>query len=200
MAIVQKLLLASASPRRQQLLQQIGVRFQLAEHSVYEQLRAGELAVQYTRRMSEEKAMSALDKWPENVGRVVLAADTAVVCAGEIMGKPADKDDAMAMLSRLSGRNHTVFSAVTVGTTKSLETRLSQTRVEFRSINRQEIINYWETGEPHGKAGAYGIQGYAAVFVKSLAGSYSGVMGLPLYETAQLLKACSINCWLEHAE
>ncbi len=189
----QKLLLASASPRRQQLLQQIGVAFDLVEHSVHEQRQAGESATQFTRRMSEEKGRSALDKWQDNEGRVVLAADTAVVCAGEIMGKPKDRNDAIAMLSQLSGAEHTVFSAVTVGTVDSRQTLVSQTTVEFRSIQQQEIINYWNTGEPRDKAGAYGIQGYAAVFVRSLSGSYSGVMGLPLYETAQLLQAYSIT-------
>jgi septum formation protein len=125
----------------------------------------------------------------------VLAADTAVVLDTRILGKPAGLNDAMAMLLELSGRAHEVLTAVALRTTAGLDLVVSHSTVTFRSIDPSEARAYWETGEPSDKAGAYAIQGYAATFISDLKGSYSGVMGLPLFETAALLKAAGVTCW-----
>jgi septum formation protein len=122
----------------------------------------------------------------------VLAADTSVVCDATVLGKPRDEADAVDMLRRLSGREHRVLSAVTLSTQDKQRTVLSESRVRFREISIEEAQQYYRSGEPLGKAGAYAIQGYAAVFVEQLFGSYSGVMGLPLFETAQLLAEFSV--------
>jgi septum formation protein len=122
----------------------------------------------------------------------VLAADTSVVCDATVLGKPLDEADAVDMLRRLSGREHRVLSAVTLSTQDKQRTVLSESRVRFREISTEEAQQYYRSGEPLGKAGAYAIQGYAAVFVEQLVGSYSGVMGLPLFETAQLLAEFSV--------
>jgi septum formation protein len=125
----------------------------------------------------------------------VLAADTAVVLDAKILGKPADMNDAMAMLLKLSGRVHQVLTAVALRTAAGTEVKVSHSSVTFRSVDPSEVRAYWETGEPSDKAGAYAIQGYAAIFISDLKGSYSGVMGLPLFETAALLKAAGVMCW-----
>lgn len=187
---MQPIILASASPRRQELLSQIGVDFTVRAQDIDESIRAGESAHDYVVRMAVEKANSALvelDSNPDQAGSIVLAADTSVVCDGEVLGKPADEADALSMLLRLSGREHRVLSAVSVASHDQQRTILSQSRVRFRDIDRDEATQYYRSGEPEGKAGAYAIQGFGAVFVEQLLGSYSGVMGLPLYETAQLL-------------
>jgi len=187
---MQPIILASASPRRQELLSQIGVDFSVRAQDIDESIRAGESAHDYVVRMAVEKANSALAELgadPDQAGSIVLAADTSVVCDGEVLGKPADEADALSMLLRLSGREHRVLSAVSVASRDQQRTILSQSRVRFRDIDRDEATQYYRSGEPEGKAGAYAIQGFGAVFVEQLLGSYSGVMGLPLYETAQLL-------------
>jgi len=188
--LMQPIILASASPRRQELLSQIGVDFSVRAQDIDESIRAGESAHDYVVRMAVEKANSALAELgadPDQAGSIVLAADTSVVCDGEVLGKPADEADALSMLLRLSGREHRVLSAVSVASRDQQRTILSQSRVRFRDIDRDEATQYYRSGEPEGKAGAYAIQGFGAVFVEQLLGSYSGVMGLPLYETAQLL-------------
>jgi septum formation protein len=188
--------LASASPRRRELLQQIGVPFQVLAVAVDESVRPGEAPATYVTRLAHAKAQAAWHgRGQENRG-VVLAADTAVVQGGRIFGKPVDREDALRMLQELSGRTHGVLTAVAVLTAAGLASRLSQSEVRFRTISAPEAQSYWDTGESRDKAGAYAIQGYAAVFVAELRGSYSGVMGLPLFETAELLELAGVPRWL----
>lgn len=187
---MESIILASASARRQELLQQIGVRFTVRSQDIDESIRRGELANDYVTRMAQEKAESALSTLrasKNSSDTLVLAADTSVVCDTDVLGKPVDEADAVDMLRRLSGREHRVLSAVTLATQVKQRTVLSESRVRFREIGIAEARQYYRSGEPQGKAGAYAIQGYAAIFVEQLVGSYSGVMGLPLFETAQLL-------------
>lgn len=186
------LILASASPRRQELLRQIGVGFAVQAQDIDETPRPGEHPETYVQRMAAEKAAAARSAFPD---AVVLAADTTVVCAGQILGKPADEAEAVAMLTSLSGRDHQVLTAVAVGNGDATQQALSRSTVSFRNISASEAQRYWQTGEPRGKAGAYAIQGYAAVFVCALQGSFSGVMGLPLFETASLLAEFNIPVW-----
>lgn len=192
---MESIILASASVRRQELLSQIGVRFTVRSQDIDESIRMGELANDYVTRMAREKAASALRALrtsKESSDTLVLAADTSVVCDADVLGKPMDEADAVAMLRQLSGREHRVLSAVTLATQDKQRNRLSESRVRFREISAKEAAQYYKSGEPHEKAGAYAIQGYAAVFVEQLIGSYSGVMGLPLFETAQLLAEFSV--------
>lgn len=187
--------LASGSPRRRELLQQIGVSFRLVGADLDETALQGESPPAYVSRLAQAKAMLGWERSPNPGGAPVLAADTAVVLDGRILGKPADMNDAIAMLLRLSGRTHEVLTAVALRTTAGIEARVSRSAVIFRPIEPSEARTYWETGEPADKAGAYAIQGYGAVFIMDLKGSYSGVMGLPLFETAALLKAAGVACW-----
>jgi septum formation protein len=192
---MESIILASASSRRQELLTQIGVRFTVCSQYIDESIRIGELANDYVSRMAQEKANSALSALcvtKDSSDTLVLAADTSVVCDATVLGKPVDEADAVDMLRRLSGREHRVLSAVTLSTQDKQRTVLSESRVRFREISIEEAQQYYRSGEPLGKAGAYAIQGYAAVFVEQLFGSYSGVMGLPLFETAQLLAEFSV--------
>ena len=192
---MESIILASASARRQELLRQIGVRFTVRSQDIDESMRSGELANDYVIRMAQEKAQSALSAFPVNKdsnATVVLAADTSVVCDADVLGKPIDEADAVDMLRRLSGREHRVLCAVTLATQDKQRTVLSESRVRFREISIAEAQQYYRSGESAGKAGAYAIQGYAAVFVEQLIGSYSGVMGLPLFQTAQLLSEFTV--------
>jgi septum formation protein len=189
--------LASRSPRRRELLAQIGVSFAELrlreaagrEPDVVEGPQAGEDARRYVRRIAREKAQTAWARMRARgwTPRPVLAADTEVVLDGVVFGKPADADDAVAMMTRLSGRTHAVLSGVAVRWEGRTVAALSTSRVTLRELAPVEIERYVATGEPFGKAGGYAIQGCAAVFVARLAGSYSGVMGLPLAETARCL-------------
>jgi septum formation protein len=195
--------LASGSPRRRELLRQIGVSFRVIGAELDETARSGESAAAYVSRLAEAKAAMGWEgsrdlRGGDLRGAPVLAADTAVVLEGEILGKPADMNDAIAMLLKLSGRAHQVLTAVALRTVGGLEVKVSRSSVAFRSIDPGEARAYWDTGEPRDKAGAYAIQGYAAVFIADLEGSYSGVMGLPLFETAELLKAAGVACWQRH--
>ena len=192
---MESIILASTTARRQELLSQIGVRFTVRSQDIDESIRSGELANDYVTRMAQEKADSALcalHASKDSSDTLVLAADTSVVCDADVLGKPMDEADAIAMLLKLSGREHRVLSAVTLATQDKQRTVLSESRVRFREISAKEAQQYYRSGEPQGKAGAYAIQGYAAVFVELLIGSYSGVMGLPLFETAQLLAEFSV--------
>lgn len=193
---MQAIILASASPRRQELLAQIGVRFSVRGQDIDESIHAGEPPRDYVLRMAQEKADSALNEiaaQPGAAGGIVLAADTSVVCDEAVLGKPGDEADAVDMLQRLSGRAHRVLSAVAVAAGGGKRRHaLSESRVTFRAISLEEAHYYYRSGEPEGKAGAYAIQGYGAVFVERIEGSYSGVMGLPLFETAQLLSEFSV--------
>ena len=184
--------LASASPRRRQLLEQMGLRFEAAAADVDEGLRPGEAAEDYVSRVAEAKARAVVRRLG-NPGLPVLAADTAVVLDGAVLGKPRDRADGVAMLGRLAGRSHQVLSAVALWHAGEIRKALSRSRVSFRAISPEEAAAYWASGEPADKAGGYGIQGLGAVFVESLEGSYSGVMGLPLFETAALLKEIGID-------
>lgn len=186
------LCLASASPRRRELLTQIGVRFSVLPVDIDESPRPGETARDFVVRMAVEKARAGAAH-QASAGLPVLGADTDVIIDGEILGKPADKDDGQSMLLRLSGRSHQVLSAVALAGKDLCEWRLSESKVGFRQLDEEEIHNYWQTGEPAGKAGGYAIQGIGAVFIERLEGSYSGVMGLPLLETAQLLRQVGIK-------
>jgi septum formation protein len=187
--------LASGSPRRRDLLQQIGVSFQVIGVELDETARADEAAPAYVSRLAEAKAAAGWQRSRELGNAPVLAADTAVVLDGRILGKPGDMKDAIAMLLELSGRTHEVLTAVAVRSAAGTQLKISRSMVAFRSIDAAEARAYWATGEPQDKAGAYAIQGFAAVFIADLKGSYSGVMGLPLFETAQLLEAAGIGRW-----
>jgi len=189
--------LASKSPRRQELLRQLGIEFEellLREaagrrRDVVEEPRKDEPPLEYVKRIARLKASVGWHRM-ERRGlppKPVLGADTEVVLEGTALGKPADAPSAVAMLASLSGRTHEVLTAVAVRFEKQLAVAASTSRVTLRSMARDEIERYVATGEPFGKAGGYAIQGKAAVFVQHLEGSYSGVMGLPLYETAALL-------------
>ncbi len=184
--------LASASPRRHELLRQIGVPFRVIAAGIDESVRAGESASAYVQRLAQEKAEAG---WRQARDAPVLAADTTVMIDETILGKPASREDAAQMLERLSGRTHQVLTAVALRTAAGLDARLSHNWVTFRRIESAEVHAYWDTGEPRDKAGAYAIQGAAAVFITELRGSYSGVMGLPLFETAELLRAAGIAHW-----
>jgi septum formation protein len=189
------LYLASASPRRGELLAQIGVRFQVLRASVDESRLPDEAPAAYVARVARLKADAGWKLRPAAATAPVLAADTAVVLEGTTLGKPLDSHDGERMLRQLSGRTHEVLTAVAVTTTRGLLARVSRSEVTFRSISPAEARDYWATGEPRDKAGGYAIQGRAAVFVADLKGSYSGVMGLPLFETAELLGLAGVPCW-----
>lgn len=184
--------LASASPRRRELLQQVGVSFRVIGAELDETALAGEPPLAYVSRLAQAKAAEGWRRSRDGVSAPVLAADTAVVLDEKILGKPKDMEDAMNMLLQLSGRTHEVLTAVALRTSSSTLVKVSRSRVTFRTIDRAEARAYWLGGEPCDKAGGYAIQGYAAVFIADLKGSYSGVMGLPLFETAQLLQAAGI--------
>ncbi len=178
--------LASASPRRSELLRQLGLSFDIKPAHIDETPRDGETPVAYVQRLAREKARAAWEML-ESPDAPVLAADTAVVLDGLILGKPTDAADAAQMLGALSGRRHEVLTAIALLDAAREEVAVSRTGVSFRSLRPAEIAGYWRTGEPAGKAGGYAIQGLGAVFVDEIHGSYSGVVGLPLFETAQLL-------------
>jgi septum formation protein len=187
-----RLILASASPRRSELLLQLGLEFEVAPADIDESRRAGESAEAFVVRLAVDKAR-AIACMPGNERALVIGSDTEVVVKGEALGKPANADQAVAMLSRLSGREHQVMSAVALVADGGIDTRLSISQVRFRKLAPNEIEAYWATGEPAGKAGAYAVQGLAAVFIERLEGSYSGVMGLPLFETADLLEKAGLG-------
>lgn len=188
--IDRRLYLASRSPRRRELLQQIGVAYTLVDVEVDESWHAGETPAHYVLRVARAKALSARTALGPDA--LVLAADTTVVLDGAILGKPDDAADAMRMLAQLSGREHAVLSGVALAGNACV-TRLSESRVRLRTSTHAERAAYVASGEPMDKAGAYAIQGRAAVFVAHLAGSYSGVMGLPIFETAELLREAGLD-------
>ena len=187
--------LASASPRRRELLAQIGVPFVTLIASIDETALPGEPAERYVERLAREKALAGLAALGDPADAVVLGADTAVVLDGRILGKPADRAECLATLAALSGRENQVLTAVALASAQRIESRVVASRVRFRPLRAGEAEAYWATGEPCDKAGSYGIQGLAAVFVSQLEGSYSAVVGLPLCETAQLLGEFGIPCW-----
>ena len=187
MTTAPKLHLASSSPRRRDILYGLGIDFVVTPAEVDESLVAGETPRKMVMRLAAAKAQAAGD------GHFVLGADTVVVLGDRILGKPRDADDAVEMLLALSGRTHHVLTAVALKTPTGIKTVVSTTEVQFREIGRDEAFLYWQSGEPADKAGAYGIQGLGGVFVEAINGSYSGVVGLPVFETVELLKAAGIE-------
>lgn len=187
------LILASASPRRSALLMQIGVPHRVLPAQLDERRLEGEAADVCVQRLAEQKALQVLARLPPGTNALpVLGADTEVVLDGAMLGKPRDRREGVAMLARLSGREHEVLSAVALAYGARLISRLCHSVVRFRALARAECEAYWDSGEPRDKAGGYAIQGLGAVFVEALRGSYSGVMGLPLFETAALLEAAGL--------
>ena len=182
------LYLASQSPRRHELLRQLGFDFSILDVDVPEHRQPGEPPEDYVSRVAREKAGAGLMQVVAVPGAVVIGADTEVVLDDEVFGKPADAEDAMRMLRRLSGRAHRALSVVWCASAGREERALSDTIVDFMTLDDAQIAAYVASGEAFGKAGAYAIQGRAAAFVRHLAGSHSGVMGLPLHETAVLLR------------
>ncbi|ALI06580.1 MULTISPECIES: nucleoside triphosphate pyrophosphatase [Pseudomonas] len=189
------LYLASGSPRRRELLTQIGVPFTAIGADIDETPLDHEPPSAYVERLARGKAEAGRRALDADVDGCVLGADTAVVLEGRILGKPVDQADALSMLLSLSGRDHEVLTAIAVLDGSSCESRVVRSRVRFRPITEQEALAYWASGEPRDKAGSYGIQGLGAVFVAGLEGSYSAVVGLPLCETAELLGHFGIPCW-----
>lgn len=185
--------LASVSPRRRELLAQIGVPHTVVAAHVDESLLAGESPREYVARLALLKAATVRGR---GESLPVLAADTSVVLDGIVYGKPADRAEGIAMLEALAGRTHEVLTAVALASARGVALRVNSSSVRFRPIERAELEAYWDTGEPRDKAGGYAIQGYGAVFVAGLSGSYSGVMGLPLNEAAELLRAAGIRYWM----
>lgn len=180
--------LSSRSPRRRQLLEQIAVSFDVLDVDIPEVRAVGEPALDYVSRVAREKAGAGLLQVVGVPGAVVIGADTEVVLDGEVFGKPDQASDAARMLARLAGRTHSVISVVWCISAGREEHVVSVSEVSLAALDARQIEAYVETGESFGKAGAYAIQGRAAAFVEHLNGSYSGVMGLPLYETSQLLE------------
>ncbi|MDV7209655.1 Maf family protein [Azotobacter beijerinckii] len=193
--MVATLYLASGSPRRRELLTQIGVPFVPLALAVDETPAPDEAPAAYVERLARNKASAGLARLADAGQAVVLGADTTVVLDGRILGKPGDRAEALAMLQALGGREHEVLTAVALAGAGRCMARVVRSRVAFRSLGAAEAEAYWATGEPLDKAGGYAIQGFAAVFVSHLEGSYSAVVGLPLCETAQLLAEFGISCW-----
>ncbi|MCK9816389.1 Maf-like protein [Pseudomonas sp. MAFF 302046] len=192
------LYLASGSPRRRELLTQIGVPFTAISADIDETPLLDESPAAYVERLARGKAAAGLGLIASShslAPACVLGADTAVVLDGRILGKPLDQADSLAMLLALSDREHEVLTAIAVLDKQRCESRVVRSLVRFRSISPEEAAAYWASGEPQDKAGGYGIQGLAAVFVAGLNGSYSAVVGLPLCETAELLGHFGIPCW-----
>jgi septum formation protein len=184
----QKIILASRSPRRVELLAQLGVQCEIVPADIDESSLPGEDPAQYVLRLAQEKALAVAAVHGQR-GLSILAADTTVALGLDILGKPADAGEAMAMLSRLSGSIHVVHTAVAVYQAGQVRCLLNTTEVEMMQVPQAVLQDYIASGEPMDKAGAYGIQGRAGAWIKRIDGSYSGVMGLPLHETAQLLHA-----------
>ncbi len=185
------IVLASASPRRAEILQQIGLTYHVLPSDIDESVCPGESVETYVQRMASTKAEVA--KQASQSDDVIIAADTSVSIDGHILGKPSDEAHHQHMLASLSGRIHTVHTAVVVSQSEFLGAALSTSEVSFRHITAQEAKNYWLTGEPKDKAGGYAIQGLGGIFVERLTGSYTGVVGLPVFELTQLLKQASLS-------
>lgn len=181
------IVLASTSPRRKELLEQVGLRFTTAAIDIDESIVDGDAASEYVVRLAREKAQAAVPQFSDNP--LIIAADTTVTVDGHILGKPADQDEAFAMWQLLSGRTHQVMTGVAVAYAGQIKTDLVITDVEFLPLTPSQMQTYWDSGEPIGKAGGYAIQGLGAAFIPRIQGSYSNVVGLPLVETLALLTA-----------
>ncbi len=189
------IVLASASERRSQLLRQIGVRHRVVGADIDETPQPGESPPDYVQRLAAGKAQAVVARLGGRPDVPVLAADTTVVLDDRLFGKPADEAECLEMLGALAGRTHAVLTAVALWHEGRLRRVLDTSHVTFRAIDADEGRRYWASGEPAGKAGGYAIQGFGAVFVARLEGSFSGVMGLPLFETAALLDAAGVRRW-----
>jgi septum formation protein len=185
--------LASSSPRRREILAALGLEFTVKATHVDEAPLEEESAEQMVLRLATAKACAA----EVEETRLVIGSDTAVVLDGEVLGKPESRDDAIEMLMKLSDRRHAVLTGVALRGPEGVRTALSSTDVIFREISRDEALAYWHSGEPRDKAGAYGIQGRGGAFVVAINGSYSGVVGLPVFETARLLRKAGIDILLQ---
>jgi septum formation protein len=194
---VKKIYLASKSPRRRELLRQVGVEFELLlnDSEINEDVLPGEAPYDYVARVTRDKAEHALEVMMRRQlpMRPVLAADTTVVVDTAILGKPADMNEAMQMMRRLSGRTHQVLTSVAVAAGDQLWQITQSSDVEFALLTEETILAYCDTPEPYDKAGGYGIQGPAAIFITNISGSYSGIAGLPLFETVQLLQKAGVH-------
>jgi septum formation protein len=185
---MQKIALASASPRRRELLAQLGVNFELVKVDVDETQHPGEAATDYVLRLAHSKAKAGVAAQSSATPLPVLGADTIVVVDGEVLGKPLDQNDFLRMMRLLSGRQHQVYTAIALATPDRLFSETVKTDVWFSELTQAQMLTYWQSGEPADKAGGYGIQGLASRFIPKIAGSYFAVVGLPLYETDQLLQ------------
>jgi septum formation protein len=181
--------LASQSPRRRELLEQIGIEYRVLDVEVDEAWRPGETPQKYACRLARDKAAAGRDQLVKDELKAapVLGADTCVVVDDEVLGKPADREHGIGMLSQLAGRTHEVVTGIAIASGPTMYDAVSVSRVRMADLSRRDIEQYWDSGEPEGKAGAYGIQGLAGAFVSHIEGSYSGVVGLPLYELVGLL-------------
>lgn len=184
-----RIILASSSPRRKELLEQVGLKFEIFSPDIDESVHVGESADHYVQRLAQQKAQAILAQFPD---AIVIAADTSLVLDHKIIGKPESKQHAFEIWTALSDRQHDVLSGVCVLSSQcdpnTIQSMVVRTKVYFQKLSQLDMEQYWATGEPIGKAGAYAIQGYAAQFIPRIEGSYSNVVGLPLYETLQLLK------------
>lgn len=193
MAESAQIILASASPRRRELLQQIGITSRVQAVDIDESRNPDEPVIAFVERLAMEKAQRGFDILKNDEALPVLGSDTIVEIDGTVLGKPEDRENAKDILMLLSGRVHQVHTSVAIVTGERKLIDTSSTHVHFKTLEADEIDSYIDTGEADDKAGAYAIQGIAAQFVKNINGSYSGVMGLPLYETVKLLKKCGIR-------
>lgn len=193
MTATAQIILASASPRRRQLLQQIGVSARVHVVEIDETQQPGESSLAFVQRLAMEKAQLGYQLTDRSQLLPVLGSDTIVAIDGAVLGKPRDRDDAMKMLRLLSGKKHAVHTSVAIVTGEEMIFDTSSSEVEFKPLSEVEIERYVATGEADDKAGSYAVQGLAAQFIKNINGSYSGIMGLPLYETVQLLKRCGVD-------
>lgn len=184
-----RIILASSSPRRKELLQQLGLDFEIYSPDIDESVREGEIVEQYVERLARVKAHAVLSLFAD---AIVIAADTSLSFAGKIIGKPQSKQHAFEIWSTISGQWHDVYSGICVATSIQCLSKVVRTQVELQQLSLVDMEKYWATGEPVGKAGAYAIQGIAAQYIPQIRGSYSNVVGLPLYETAQLLESVKI--------
>lgn len=187
--------LASQSPRRQELLRQLGVQFDVLDVNVHEQRQTSELPEDYVNRVAREKAGAGLLQLQGNSSAIVMGADTDVILNDMVFGKPETAEQAVQMLKQLSGVTHQVLTAVCLVSAEREAHHIVTSKVRFAKLSDQDILNYVATGESIGKAGAYAIQGKAAAFVEFIEGSYSGIMGLPLHETFQLLQEFHVPVW-----
>ncbi|MCW8091038.1 Maf family protein [Alteromonas sp. ASW11-130] len=190
-----ELILASASPRRTALLSQIGIRHKVKAVNIDESSLPKETPMQQVLRLAEQKAHTALDTLTadKKAGTVVLASDTLIALDGKSLGKPGNQAECITMLSSLSGKEHEVLTAICVCSAEVKKSQCINTKVQFAHLTHEEMVAYWRTGEPADKAGSYAIQGIGGQFVKAVNGSVSAVIGLPLYETKQLLKEFGVT-------